>query len=359
MNIMKGKYNMARVTIDLDETTREQIRGFLNDERFSGSPIAIMPDAHAGKGSCVGFTMPVGKYVLPATIGVDIGCGVQSRNYGKVDLDVVEFDKMVKAKIPMGFSVHTKPVTIVATPDADYYEYDRAMCSLGTLGGGNHFIEAGRDSEGNLWITVHTGSRKLGLEVEGYHTKVAEELAEKYMMRYPCLPVCSDEYVAYQTDMIITQKYARHNRDTIFSLLDMGDAVEIIDTVHNYINYNDSIIRKGAVSAYEGEWLLIPFNMRDGIAICKGKGNKEWNYSAPHGAGRVLSRVQAKKQLSVEAFLTTMRDHNVYTTTAGINTLDEAPGAYKSKHLIVDAIKDTVGIVDYIIPIYNCKAGGD
>ena len=356
MNIMKGKFNIARVMIDLDDATKEQIQEFLNDERFAGDPIAIMPDAHKGMGSCIGFTMPVGKCILPEIIGVDIGCSVQARNYGNIDVDLVEFDKHVRNVVPMGFKIHDTPIADYSGNIPYFVDRDRALRSIGTLGGGNHFIEAGRDKDNNFWVTVHTGSRKLGLDVAKHHTEVATMLADKYMMRTPCLPRDTVEFADYMIDMHNACRYALANRNAIHNLIGWTTPLEIIDTVHNYIDAN-MVIRKGAVDASEGQILLIPFNMRDGIAICVGKGNAEWNNSAPHGAGRILSRTKAKDSLSVDAFVDTMKNAGVYTTTANAATLDEAPDAYKDKECIIKAIEPTVDIINYITPVYNCKGG--
>lgn len=276
-------------------------------------------------------------------------------------------DQFIRQNIPHGFSVGQRGqevddlvwyMTDKIGADADY-----AMASIGSLGGGNHFIEAGVDGNGDFWITVHSGSRNLGLKIAEYYTKLAEKHCSDNGLEARGIAWLDrgspegEEYIEMQQCAIA---YAAHNRRAIMDIIASHlkcEPVMEVDTVHNWIGV-DNVIRKGAVSAEKGELLLIPFNMRDGIALCRGKGNPDWNSSAPHGAGRILSRGEAKRKLNVEAFQADMRSAGVYTTSADATTLDEAPAAYKDMQVILDCIKDTVDVVDMIRPVYNFKAGG-
>ena len=365
--IIKGQYNTATVMIDdIDRSTYSQIQEFTNHEAFFGKPIVVMPDCHAGSGCCIGFTQPLGDKIVPNVVGVDIGCGVQSCRFPIKELDLESLDQFIRQNIPHGFSVGQRGQEVndlvrymsdkIGT-DADY-----AMASVGSLGGGNHFIEAGFDSNGDFWITVPSGSRNLGLKIAEYYTKLAEKHCADNGLEargIAWLDRGSPEGAEYLEMQRFAVTYAAHNRraimDTIASHLKCEPFMEV-DTIHNYIGAGD-MIRKGAVSAKKGELLLIPFNMRDGIALCRGKGNPDWNSSAPHGAGRILSRGEAKRKLNVEAFQADMRSAGVYTTSADATTLDEAPAAYKDMQVILDCIKDTVDVVDMIRPVYNFKAG--
>lgn len=367
--IIKGKYNAASVMIDdVDPSTYSQIREFVNHEAFAGAPIAIMSDCHAGKGCCIGFTQALGKKVVPNVIGVDIGCGVLACQFPLKELDVRALDEFIRREIPSGFSVNAPGREII--PLVEYVtneigsSADYAMASLGSLGGGNHFIEAGVDSAGNYWIAVHSGSRNLGLKIAEHYTTLAEKqcadrgLSTRGIAWLDCDSPEGAKYIEMQQYAIA---YASRNRwaimDTIAWHLKSEACMEV-ETIHNYIGVDD-VIRKGAVSAKKDERLVIPFNMRDGIAICVGKGNPDWNNSAPHGAGRILSRSQAKRQLDVGEFQATMQAAGVYTTSADETTLDEAPGAYKNRDVILACIKDTVEVVDFIKPVYNFKAGNE
>jgi len=385
MFVMKGKYNFAHIMIDaIDETTKEQIQGFLNHPTFANTHIAIMPDCHAGKGAVVGFTMKMNNYIIPNIVGVDIGCGMLSRKFAIENIDLPKFDEFIKKNIPSGFSVNSK-YNRYEYSDKDYlYNLDpyfeeevndvcqridlpdteRVLKSIGSLGGGNHFIEIGKDSENNYWVTIHSGSRNFGLKVANYHQSIAKANLKKYFIgnKYKDLEFLltnEKEGQDYIRDLKVAQKFASLNRwemmNRITEYLGYGSLQEI-ESVHNFIG-DDNIIRKGATPARENELVLIPFNMRDGLAICKGKGSSIYNYSAPHGAGRILSRTQAKKELSVVTFREQME--GIYTTTATIETIDEAPGAYKDKQIIIDNIKDTVDIIDFVKPVYNFKAGAD
>lgn len=375
MIVMKGKYNTANIMIDtIDETTKAQIQSFLNHPAFGNTYIAIMPDCHAGKGAVIGFTMKLNDYIIPNIVGVDIGCGMLAARFTDFNKKVEKLDGFIKKHIPAGFNIHE----ISACSDsfnADELgrwterigmDYNRALLSIGTLGGGNHFIEAGEDSEGQTWITVHSGSRNFGLRIADHFQNRAKALLEKFFIRneyreLEFLPLDTQDGQDYLTAVRFAQGYASENRKTMMRIISQfmeSEPIETIESVHNFIG-DDDIIRKGATPADEGRRVIIPFNMRDGIALCTGKGSSKYNFSAPHGAGRILSRSKARAQLSVSAFEKTMADAGIYTTTATEETIDEAPDAYKDMNLIMENIRETVDVNTLIKPFYNFKAGGD
>lgn len=376
-----GKYNSANIMIDeVDEETVKQIYTFLNHPAFTNTYIAIMPDCHAGSGSCIGYTAKMNEYVIPTVVGVDIGCGVNAYPLDNLTIDFGALDKFIKKHIPSGFSIRSEvgmddavfnhlPKGFAATVRETAYKIgqdsDRAVCSFGTLGGGNHFIEIDKTDDGQFWLVIHSGSRNFGLRVATYHQNKARELSKQMFMgadahkglEYLPMEMGGREYLE---DMKIAQKYAEYNRAIMAKHLIDGFFksrwyIPVL-SVHNYINFEDNIIRKGAVSAHAGEKLVIPFNMRDGVAICTGKGNKDWNYSAPHGAGRILSRSKAKKNISLAEFEKAII--GIYTTTATQNTVDESPMVYKNRDTIIDAIEDTATVDFLMKPVYNFKAVG-
>jgi tRNA-splicing ligase RtcB (3'-phosphate/5'-hydroxy nucleic acid ligase) len=380
MITMKGKYNIANIMLEdetlLDKTTKEQIQSFLNNPVFGQTYISIMPDCHAGAGSCIGFTMKMNDYIIPNIVGVDIGCGVTSVCIGKTKIDLKKLDNIIKENIPSGFNVRTRLFSIHQVNENIYSEIkeisniinsnaNRNCLSLGSLGGGNHFIELGKDQNNKLWLTVHSGSRKFGLDIATYHQNKAKKLMKKMFLdekfkgfEFLVLDNNGEEYIKH---MKIAQSYAYLNRELIIEeiLKSLNISLNVMDTIinstHNYISEKDDIIRKGAVSAYDNEQLVIPFNMEDGLIIGTGKSNKKWNYSAPHGAGRVLSRTQAKKQLNLEEAKQSMENAGIYTTSLNNNSLDEVKKAYKNKDMILESIKETVDIEYYVKPIYNFK----
>ena len=381
MQTMRGKYNSANIFIDteLESTTRSQIQNFLNHPAFKKGYIAIMPDAHAGAGAVIGFTQNLknNDYIIPNVTGVDIGCGVLSYNIGNVDADWKSLDEFIRKNIPSGFNVRNK-VPHTSYGGHSYREFktkieqlsekigsdaERNKKSLGTLGGGNHFIEGGMDEHEDKWITVHTGSRKFGLDVAVYHQKKAKKLMEKMFIatgafkELEFLPrdMGGEEYLA---DMKIAQKFAEYNRFIILDEIIKYLGVEIkekVESVHNCIDFSDNIIRKGAIRAYKGEKIVIPFNMEFGLIIGEGKSNSKWNYSAPHGAGRILSRGRAKRELKMADFVNDMK--GIYTTSVKNTTLDESPRAYKNPQIIIDAIEETVEITNNVKPEYSFKSG--
>ncbi len=389
MIALHGKYNSANIMIDdLDQETLSQIRSFLDHPAFAGTYIAIMPDAHAGAGAVIGFTARRNDYVIPNVVGVDIGCGVLAYPLNARHIDFRSLDRFIKTNIPSGFKIRGandslitggKPKDIfdrgmkgvVGLAEETGQDMSRVIGSVGTLGGGNHFIEIDRSDEGQYWLLIHSGSRNFGLRVANYYQNKAKELKPKTLgvprpaaeahrgLEYLPMGRGGEEYLEA---MRTAQSYARLNRavmaQVILTFFDQTEGdTEAIETVHNYISLEDNIIRKGAVSARAGERLIIPFNMRDGVMVCRGKGSSKWNYSAPHGAGRILSRSQARKKLSLDEFQEAMQ--GIYTSTATRDTIDEAPAAYKSKDAIVKAVAETVDIEFFMKPVYNFKAGGE
>lgn len=368
MQIIEGKYNQAHVMIDeIDETTRGQIQEFVNNPSFSKSYIAIMPDCHKGMGSCIGFTMRMNNRIIPDVVGVDIGCGMLSAKYDVESLDTEAFDLFIKENIPSGFSVNSEKYPsdfFVRTAERIGADPARVARSIGSLGGGNHFIEAGFGADGKLWVTIHSGSRGFGLQIAKFHGAVAKKKCKEWGIHtdgIPFLFVDSLEGQEYIQDQQLGSRYASVNRFEMMNRISgffEHDPERQIQSIHNFID-EDGMIRKGATSAKEGEDVIIPFNMRDGLALCIGKGSKKYNYSAPHGAGRILSRTKAKELLNVDSFQQGMKDAGVYTTTANAGTLDESPDAYKDKEVILQNIQETVDVVEFIKPVYNFKAGGE
>lgn len=391
---LQGEHNTAKVFTDIvDSTTISQIITLLNMPYMKECQTRIMPDCHAGAGCVIGTTIQLKDKVVPNLVGVDIGCGMLAVKLAEKEIDLERLDKVINERVPSGFDIHNRPITkfhdladLICPVDVK-----RAQCSLGSLGGGNHFIEVDKDANGNLWLVIHTGSRHLGIEVCKHYQKLGinklrkEEIGKKIedtitrlkaegkerdientikilKMQHQVIPddLCyieGDDFDNYIHDMKITQRYAKRNRETIaHTIIDnMGfTIVDHFDTIHNYINMDDMILRKGSISAREGERVIIPMNMRDGSLICIGKGNPDWNYSAPHGAGRLLSRAQARQQLDLKEFEESMK--GIYSTSVADTTIDEAPMVYKRMEDIVDNITDTVTIVGVIKPIYNFKA---
>lgn len=400
MKIIKGKYNEAKIFTDVvDDRAEEQIRSMCDSAIFAKSKIRIMPDVHGGAGCTIGTTMTIEDKVVPNMVGVDIGCGMELVRIDKTTVDFGELDRLIYERIPSGFEVRetrhpfTEQIDLNELCCAKYVKIERAYKSLGSLGGGNHFIEVDKDDEDNLYIVIHSGSRHLGTEVanfyqqEGYRVlcgnsreqiaALVERLKAEGRMKEiqssieqaknnKCDIPQEFAYVEgalfddYIHDMKIVQRFAILNRqammDEILNGLDLS-VEEQFTTVHNYIDTEKMILRKGAVSAQKGEKLLIPINMRDGSLICIGKGNEDWNQSAPHGAGRLMSRGKAFATLTMEEFQKEMC--GIFSTSINENTLDESPMAYKKMEDIVNNIEPTVQIVKRILPVYNFKASDE
>lgn len=401
---VNGKFNTAKVFTDsVDENSLEQIQTLCDQEFTSGSKIRLMPDVHAGAGCTIGTTMTIKDKIVPNLVGVDIGCGMETLVIHKDsdsarNFDPAKLDTIIRKNIPCGYDVRKVTHKYVDEVEWDnikgQYSKNRARLSLGTLGGGNHFIEADRDTDGNLYIVVHSGSRHAGLEIAEYYQEMAwrqlngktkadmdamiaelkaagrqNEIEEKRQELNAQIKTSIPKDLAYVSgylfddyinDMRIMQHFAQLNRKAMIDVISIGlhlkkdEIVDQFTTIHNYIDTENMILRKGAVSAQKGEKLLIPINMRDGSLVCIGKGNEDWNCSAPHGAGRVMSRMKAKRELSLEEFKAEMS--GIYSTTVSKETLDEAPMAYKTMDDIVANIGPTADIVNVIKPIYNFKA---
>ena len=398
MTEIVGTCNTAVVYAEtVDDLAKEQLRALCSRPEFAESKIRIMPDVHAGRGCTVGTTMTVTDRVLPAMVGVDIGCGMEVIALAERTLSLRDLDRLIHAAVPAGREIADTPSPLVEElPLTSLFclpavNLDRAARSIGSLGGGNHFIEVDRGEDGRLYLVIHTGSRHLGCEVAEYYIREAayaergashRELSEMIAsyraagrereiegevrrmkaLREAPLPaedVClhGELMEAYLHDMRIVQEFASLNRRAIAKTVMEGMGLHAEDrfvTVHNYIDLKSRILRKGAVSAERGERLLIPINMRDGALICVGRGNPDWNRSAPHGAGRLLSRRAAAKRLSIEEYRREME--GIYSTCIGEETLDESPMAYKSIEEIRGLISETVEIQEQIRPIYNFKA---
>lgn len=365
---IKGNYNTAKVfTSDIDESAFNQIINLCNQEFVKGCKIRIMPDCHAGVGCVIGFTGDLGDMVVPNLVGVDIGCGVYVVELGKVEVDLKRLDQTIHKYIPAGMETHKSSLMPFPALN-DLYSFNklkdtkRIERSIGTLGGGNHFIELNIDDQKNLYLVIHSGSRNLGKQVADYYQLLAVELSKKHTRLQPehdkTLCFLTDEpRKRYLHDMNICQHYAALNRETIANIILEQMALipkNCFHTIHNYINFDDNIIRKGSVAAYAGEKLIIPINMRDGSILALGKGNPEWNYSAPHGAGRVLSRRKAKETILMDDYKRSME--GIYSTSVNKHTLDESPMAYKPLGEILANIKEAVDVLTIIKPIYNFKA---
>lgn len=375
----------------VENEATEQIHKMAMCEAYNDCIIRIMPDCHAGKGCTVGTVIKIQDKVVPNTVGVDIGCGMLVCELGNIDIDLKKLDETINAKVPYGFASHEKAIAIDNALESLHclreIDLDNATRQIGSLGGGNHFIEVNVDDEDNKYLVIHSGSRHLGVEVCSYYQKLAnktlnnigaikreliarlksegrekdieKELArvQKTNLDKELSYLCGNNYEMYIHDMRIVQEYALLNRMAIALIISnaMGWRINsYFETIHNYVDVNNKILRKGAVSAHTGERLIIPINMRDGSLICVGKGNEDWLCSAPHGAGRLMSRTKAKEILSMEEFTQTMT--GVYSTSVCQSTLDEAPMAYKPIDEIIECVEPTVEIVTQIVPIYNFKA---
>ncbi|MDR0937652.1 MAG: RtcB family protein [Oscillospiraceae bacterium] len=360
-----GKYGSAKVFTDnIEPSAVSQIIQLLNQEFTEGSKIRVMPDVHAGMGCTIGTTMTITDKIVPNLVGVDIGCGMETLILRDERLDLQRLDKVVHSEIPSGFGVrknihsYASKIDLTELVCAKHVGLDRAEVSIGTLGGGNHFIELDTDSEGVNYLVIHSGSRNLGKQIAEHYQKSAAN-AHKGITRILAY-VEGQMLEDYLHDMAIAQSFADLNRKAIAREIVKNMKLKVDDeftTIHNYIDIEAKILRKGAISARAGERVLIPMNMRDGSLLCTGKGNADWNESAPHGAGRLMSRKSAKESITLTAFKSDME--GIYSSTVGKSTLDEAPGAYKPMEEIVSRVGDTVDIVKTIKPLYNYKAAGE
>ena len=398
--------NLKIFTKNIDEEALKQINELLDQDAFKDSKVRIMPDVHAGKGCVIGFTGNLGNKVIPNIVGVDIGCGMLCIELGNVELDLEKIDNIIRKYVPSGRNVHEKT-------QSKFVDLKKLYClkelknnndflerSLGTLGSGNHFIEVDKDEDNNKYLVIHTGSRNLGKQVASIYQNKAveycsykkemqeekEKIKEEYMKQgrkseiTAALIEIEKKYEGktklpidlcflegklredYLHDMKLCQEFAKMNRLCIakqilfnyFNIDNLDNNFKYFETIHNYISFEDNIIRKGAIAARSNERVLIPMNMRDGCIIGIGKGNDDWNKSAPHGAGRIMSRNKAKEVVKIDEYRKSM--NGIYTTSVNKDTIDEAPMVYKPMQEIVDCIKDTVEIEKIIKPIYNFKA---
>jgi len=393
--------NLKIFTSNIEDEAVKQIDLLLQQEPFKECKVRIMPDVHAGKGCVIGFTADLGDKVIPNIVGVDIGCGMLCVELGNIDIDLEKFDKIVNDYIPAGRNIReSKLINFEKIKELycfrELKETNKFEKAIGTLGGGNHFIELNVDDENNKYLVIHTGSRNMGKQVADYYQNLAielcsgkeemwkrkaeiittykeqgkkpeiqralKELEKEYKDNQPELPkeLCylTGEYREdYLHDMQICQEYASLNRKHIaLEILNKYGIIAMnkFETIHNYICFEDNIVRKGAIRANKGERVIIPINMRDGSIIAIGKGNEDWNNSAPHGAGRIMSRMKAKETFKLDEFKKSME--GIYTTSVVEETIDEAPFVYKPMQEIIDNIKDAVEIEKIIKPIYNFKA---
>lgn len=365
---LKGRYATAKIfSDDVDPVSISQVIQFLNQPIAEGQTIRMMPDIHAGRGCTIGTTMTITDKVVPNLVGSDIGCGMEVVYLGADEIDFERLDYIIHHKVPHRYKKRTTPHHFMKDFDLTelkcYFDLEAGSegnFSLGTLGGGNHFIEINETQDGELILVIHSGSRRIGADVcEYYQNQALKEFKRFHNMASDkdliyCEGRVFDNYIH---DMNIMQEFAVLNRkaiaETILSEYGM-DYTKSFTTIHNYIDMDRMILRKGAVSANKNETLIIPINMRDGSIICKGKGNSDWNYSAPHGAGRLFSRSKAKEELSFDDFERSME--GIYTTSVSKKTLDESPMAYKPIDNILNNVEDTVKIMDIVKPVYNFKA---
>lgn len=397
---IKGQVNTALCYAKVvEDEAIEQIRRMCDYPMTEGSKIRIMPDVHAGKGCTIGTTMTIKDKVVPNVVGVDIGCGMYTVNLGKVDIDFEKVDEAAHF-IPSGMDVWEGRIEKFDLTGLACYrqlrDAKRLGRSLGTLGGGNHFIEIDEAADGTKYLIIHSGSRNLGKQVaeiyqrlainlnrgygsylekrdeiirtykeQGRKNEIQDALKDLHFHVYESettipedLCYLSDKYLdEYLHDVEICQAFARRSREKMAEIILERTGMQALDafhTIHNYIDTKEMILRKGSIAAHKGEKVLIPINMRDGSVLAIGKGNPEWNYSAPHGAGRLMSRTKAKENLSMEEYRETMK--GIYTTSINESTLDEAPMAYKSLEDIIDVIQESVDVIDVMKPIYNFKA---
>lgn len=372
----------------IDDETRKQVEELSKSEAYSDCEIRVMPDCHAGKGCTIGSVIQIKDRIVPNTVGVDIGCGMLVCNLGDVDIDLEELDHIINTNIPSGFNVREKALKCFSKDFiADIHDWSYIQKSLGTLGGGNHFIELDTDENNNKYIVIHSGSRNLGVQVCNYWQDVAisklvnkkeivnnlikslkeqgrekEIQSELKKLQFPKVNedlayLGGKDLESYLHDMQMCQKFASDNRkammDIIIHELKLSP-IYMFETIHNYLDVESKIIRKGAIRANKDETVIIPMNMRDGSLICVGKGNKDWLCSAPHGAGRIMSRKQALESIDINDFKNSMG--GIYSTSICESTKDESPMVYKPMDIIIEDIKDTVKIINVIKPIYNFKA---
>lgn len=378
---VSGKYNKAKIyATTVDNASYAQVLRMCNMEKLQSSIIAMMPDMHAAEGCTVGTSMTIDEYVNPAFVGGDIGCGMQVFRLSDTSVDFAKLDNCIRERIPSGAKIHERSVfnpKLIPLNDLHCYDYIRhetVLKSFGTLGGGNHFIEMARGTDEKLYLIIHSGSRRLGRDVAKYHQVQAffgqhgidpDEARRKRIKvsdikstLHPSECFLSGANLErYLHDMDIAVKYALESRKNMGEIIISSLGLTVEDhfaTIHNYIDTKTKILRKGAVSAKDGERLLIPINMKDGSLLCTGKGNADWNFTAPHGSGRIMKRSEAKESFTLEEYRCEME--GIFTTSVGESTIDESPMAYRRIDEILDAIEPTAEVIDILSPVYNFKA---
>ena len=398
MQIVKGKYNEAKVFIDTTEPGLiEQIQKVLDNIVSKDQKIRIMPDCHVGSGICIGYTSTISDKIVPYFVGSDVGCGVIVQSLNETEVDLAKLDKIMHNIVPSGFNVNTTPHRFSSQIDITQlrcYNHlkntHKLVLGIGSLGSGNHYCELNKSEDGRLYLVIHTGSRNLGKQIADYYQQkayatmtnretkkqalvtqlksegrthdIATELAKMEIVQVEkAMAYCEGQLMEdYLHDMAIAQEYASLNRKAIADIIQCGMRWKVqseFQTIHNYIDMNTKILRKGAVRAEKGEILIIPMNMSWGSVIAVGKGNPDWNNSCAHGGGRKMSRKKAKESVSMDDYRKSME--GIYTTCVNKNTIDESPMAYKDPLEVMEYLKDTVNIVNHIKPIYNFKAGGE
>lgn len=369
MKIIDGTYASAKIFADTAEDyALAQIRQLCSLEAFAGCKIRVMPDVHPGKVGTIGFTATAGPKLLPNVVGVDIGCGITLAKLKQKKAEFQKLDTVIRENIPSGFQIRKKAHRFSGEARLEdlkcrrHIHMEKALLSLGTLGGGNHFIEIDKDDEGVLYAAIHSGSRHLGKEVAEYYLREGQNYLKGLGAQVPYELTYLEGSLRedYLHDMQVLQEFASLNRGIILDELERGmkwKVQEVFSSVHNYVDVSHStpILRKGAVSAREGERVILPVNMRDGILLGVGLGNEDWNYSAPHGAGRLIKRDSVKHKFTVSDFKAEMK--GIYCSCIGKDTLEEAPFAYRSLEELKGQIADTVEIQQRLRPVYNYKAG--
>lgn len=372
-----GKYTDAIVyTVEneqyaLDEYARKQLQMICNHPSAEGSVIRVMPDVHPGKVGTIGLTMTVGDSILPSLVGVDIGCGMTMAKVKTKGLQFQQLDSVIRDEVPVGPRIRSKEHKYAEKIDlselrcAKAINAGKASLSIGTLGGGNHFIEVDKDEDGDIYLVVHSGSRHLGMEVAEYYLRTGQkeiQMKKQGFASYEMTCLSGELMEDYLHDIKIMQEFARLNREAMIESIVKGMKWKVEDSftcIHNYVDFTTGdkpILRKGAISAKEDEKVIIPINMRDGIIIGTGLGNTDWNCSAPHGAGRIYKRSEVAEHHTVSDFKKAM--DGIYSICINKDTLDESPFAYRRIEEIAEVIGETVRIDKIIKPIYNYKAGG-
>ena len=401
MFTIQGKYCTAKVFTDsTDSVSVAQILELCNQPMSENASIRIMPDVHAGAGCTIGTTMTISDKIVPNLVGVDIGCGMETTELKETHIEPQKLDKLIQTEVPSGFACrktlhrYAERIDLTQLYCRKFIHLEQALYSIGSLGGGNHFIEVDRNENGNFYLVIHSGSRHLGVEIARYYqneafkrlngsdTESIQRMIQEYKAqgrqkeieseikrlkntKFTSIPkhlaYCEGElFEQYLHDMQIAQEFAMLNRQAMTDVIIKGmhwHVREQFTTIHNYIDIERKILRKGAVSAQEGEILLIPMNMRDGSLLCQGKGNADWNFSAPHGAGRLMSRSEAKENCSITEYKQQMQ--GIYTTSVSMDTLDECPMAYKPMQEIMENLEPTAEILSILKPVYNFKASSE